>query len=348
MAMLDWLFGKKKEPSLETKPEEDIHKMEDQGNVKELVLALKHKDPYQRERAAETLCKVGDEQAVEPLTEALLKDEAWVVRRYAAEALGNIGVPQVVEPLTAALNNDPYICNITGRRVVRIVAEEALKKIGEAKTATEPLDRLLACQWSSSSPSKEVTALIEILRRTCKSISDRDVSKCIDAIKKLAKEKDPVVAEVMCYAALAANHYKVRDSAANVLKGITKPEINQILCDALHYDREVYPPVAEALKALEIIGDSSTRSAIANFLDDFRNTWRMKGDTVVSGMAAAMTLGAHLDKEKSICLSACRALAAFGGSEAITAIEAVLSDSYWSNYDEIREELPKLIAQTKR
>lgn len=347
MAIFDLLFGKKRESSFKAKTKENINELEDQNNVKELILALKHNELGQRQKAAEALCKVGDKQAVEPLTKALLKDEAWVVRRYAAEALGNIGVPQVVGPLTSALNNDPYVCDITGRRVVRLIAEEALKKIEKAKTAKEPLDRLLACQWSSSSPSKEITALIEILKRNCKSILDREVSKCVDAIKKLEEEKSPVVAEVMCYAALAANHYEVRNSAANVLKGIMKPEINQILCNVLHYDREVYRPVSEALNALKIIGDSSMTSAIANFLDDFRKTWRMKGDTAVSGMGAAMTLGANLDKEKSICLSACRALAELGGSEAITAIKAVLSDSYWSNYDEIREELPKLIAQTK-
>jgi HEAT repeat protein len=333
------------EPPLQ---EEDIKNVEDRGDVKGLISLPKHRDIKLRSAAAEALCKVGNEQAVTSLIETLLKDEEWVVRRYAAEALGNIGTPQVVEPLTIAFNNDPFVCDITGRRVVRIVAEEALKKIMKAKTATEPLDRLLACQWSDLSLSSNVNLLIDIIKRNCESISDRDVSKCIDAIKELAKEKAPVVAEVMCYSALAANHYNVRDYAANVLKGITRPEITQILCDALHYDREVYRPVDNALKVLKIIGDQNATSAILNFLNDFCNTWRIKGDIVSVGMASAMTIGAYLNKEKSICLSACRALSTLGGSKAITALESVLSDSYWGNYNEIQEELPELIAQAKR
>lgn len=348
MGIFDRLFGKKKETLSKAKTEEDIEKMEDKGNVEGLILALRNRDPDLRKAAAQALCKVGNEQAVKPLIEALLKDDAWVVRRFAAEALGIIGGPQVVEPLTTALNNDSFVSDITGLAVVRLVAEKALERIEKTQTATEPLDRLLACQWSSPSPSKEVTELIEILTRNCESISDQHISKCLNAIEKLAKEKEPVVAEVMCYAALAAEHFKVRNSAADALKGIIKPELTQILCDALHYDREVYRPVAQALNALELIGDPSASSTIVGFLDDFRNTWSMKGDTIVSGMAAMVTLGAYSDKENYICLSACRTLAALGDSAAVTIIEAVLSDSYWSSSDEMREELPKLIAKMKR
>ena len=324
----------------------DIKCMEDQGDVKRLILALKHSDAELRSAAASALCKVGDEQAVESLIEALLTDEAWVVRRYAAEALGKIGSEQVVEPLTVAVNEDPFVCQITGRRVVRMVAEEALKDIENAKTATEPLDRVLACQWSESSQSENVKMLIEILRRHCRSIEDRDVSKCTDAICKLAKEEDPIISEVMCYVALSALHFNVRDSAAHVLKGTATPDITQILCDALQYDRKAGPPVQEALEALLVIGDQRAAKPIAEFLDEFRIKWRMGNDTIVAGMSS-ITLAAYLDQEKSICISACRALATLGGAEAINAMEAVLRDDYWRNYREIQEELPKCIAQAK-
>ncbi len=327
---------------------EDIKNMEDQSDVNGLILVLSYRDIDLRSEAAKALCKVGDQQAVKILIETLLKDKAWVVRRYAAEALGNIGTQAVVKPLTVAFNNDPYTCEITGRRVVRIVAEEALQKIEKAKTATKPLDRLLACQWSDENISENIKKLIEILKRNCESISNREVSKCLDTINELEKEKDPVIAEVMCFAALSANHYEVRNSAANVLKGITGPKITQILYDALHYDRENYLPVSHALNVLKIFEDKSTTSAIISFLDDFHNTCKMKGNTAVGGMAAMMTMGAFLDKEKSICLSACQTLATLGGVEAINALENVRSDSYWSNYNEIQKELPGLITQAKQ
>jgi hypothetical protein len=156
---------------------------------------------------------------------------------------------------------------------------------------------------------------------------------------------DSVIAEVMCYVTLDANHYKVRQFAATVLKAKSNPEINQILCHALQYERESSRPVTQALDALRVIGDPTTRDAIANFLNGFLSKWRMKGDTAISGMADAMAIGAHLDKEKSVCLGACRALAAFGNAEDISVLGSVLSDSYWGKYEEIRVELPKLIRQ---
>ena len=345
MAIFNKLFGKRTPLRLGVS---NIKKMEDEGDVDGLTKALTYKaEPDVRQAAAEALCKIGNKQAVEPLIEALLNDKEWVVRRFAAEALGIIGDPRVIEPLTAALN-DPYICKVTGRAVVRICAAKALEEIKAARSATEPLDRLLSLQWSSPSSSKEIMSLIEILTRNCKSVLEREVSKCLDAIEELAKEKDPIVTEVMCYAALAANHYKVSHAAAGVLKRETTPEIIQILCEALHYDRKVQRPVKAALYTLGTIGDTIAREPIVNFFDDFRKAWSMKGDSVSTGMADAMTLAAQIDQEKSICITACRALAALGGSEAANAIEAALTDPYWSNFSEIRDELPKLIAQAKQ
>jgi HEAT repeat protein len=345
MALFNRLLGKK--PKL-SPGKSDIETTKDEGDIEELIKALRNKkEPDKRKAAAEALCKVGNEMAVEPLIESLLHDNEWVVRRYAAEALGIIGDPRAVEPLTAALN-DPYVCNITGRAVVRIVAGKALENIRAAKSATKPLDRLLARRWSNPSSSKEVMASVETLTRNCKSIMEREVSKCLDIIEELAGKKDSVVAEAMCYVALAANHYKVSYAAADVLKKEATPEIIQILCDALHYDREGLQPVREALHSLEVIGDTTAKEPIMQFLDDFRKTWSMKGDSFSTGMADAFTLGAHIDREKSICIAACRALAALGGSDAGPAIEGVLTDPYWSTFGEIRDALPKLIAQTKK
>lgn len=213
---------------------------------------------------------------------------------------------------------------------------------------TAPLVKLLACQWSCPSPSKEVTELIRIITTSCKSTEEKSVSRCLEAIDKLAKGKDPIVSEVLCYAALVSNHSKVSNAAACDLKEVYTPEITQILGDALHYDRGVQGPVSlmRVLKALEIIGDSKAIKEIAIFLDDFCRTWKMKGDTIGSGMDM-LTLGACLSAEQAICLYACRTLAALGSSDYANSLEAVLADDYWGNYSEIREELPELIAEMK-
>lgn len=60
------------------------------------------------------------------------------------------------------------------------------------------------------------------------------------------------------------------------------------------------------------------------------------------------TLGALLEREKSICLAACCAVASLGGAEAVSALQGVGSDSYWTNYKEIATELPGLIARARR
>jgi HEAT repeat protein len=320
----------------------NISKMEEKSDVKGLIKALKHRDPGIRQAAAEALCKVGDANAVKPLISAL-KDKEWVVRRYAAEALGVIGDPRAVEPLTEALM-DPY--SNYGLSPVRSSAAEALEQIRAAEAATNPLDKLLARSWSKPSSSKKTMELVEILTRNCGSISDKEVSRCMDAIGKLKANKDPIVAEVMCYVALEANHYKVRDAAALVLKDVATADITSILCEALHYDRKKGKPVVAALQALKVIGDVNTRGSIIEFLNEFREAWRM-GDMITSG-TDMFSMGAYLDQEKSVCLAACRALAELGGSEAVAAIEAVRSDSYWSNYAEIKNESLQLIARARQ
>ncbi len=317
----------------------NIERMEEKGNVKGLIKALKNSDSAIRQTAAKALCKVGDSSAVKPLISAL-KDKEWVVRRYAAEALGVIGDKQAVAPLTDALK-DPY--SEYGLTPVRKAAAEALEQIRAAETATSPLDKLLARSWSKLSSSKKTMKLVEILVRNCSSISEREVSRCMDAIGKLEKYKESIVAEVMCYGVLEANHSKVREAAVSVLKDIATGSITSILCEALQYDREENKPVHAALQALKAIGDVNTRDSIVEFLNDFREAWRME-NKIVSG-TDMFSLGAYLDEEKSICLAACRALAELGGSDAAAAIKAVQSDRYWNNYDEIKMELPELIAR---
>ena len=320
----------------------NIAKMEEESDVKGLSKALKHRDPVIRQSAAEALCKVGDARAVKPLISAL-KDKEWIVRRYAAEALGVIGDPRAVEPLTEALK-DPY--SEFGLTPVRSLAAKALEQIRAAEVATNPLDRLLVRSWSKPSSSKKTMKLVEILTRNCGSISDKEVSRCMDAIGKLKTNKDPIVAEVMCYAALDANHGRVRNAAALVLKDLATPEITSILCEALHYDREGSNSTVAALRTLEAIGDVNKRNAIVDFLNEFRETWRQGSCMAMVG--DMLSLGAYLDKEKTVCLAACRALAALGGAEAVIAIKAVRSDSYWNAYDEIKKELPELIAKARQ
>ena len=83
--------------------------------------------------AVETLGKIGDTRAVEPLIEVLGDEEGFEERIYAAEALGKIGDTRAVEPLIEVLGVDEVgDCDLCE------AATEALGKIGDAR-AVEPL-----------------------------------------------------------------------------------------------------------------------------------------------------------------------------------------------------------------
>jgi len=87
-----------------------------------------------RLEATRVLARIGDEQAVQPLIEALRNDSADSVRKGAADALGSFGMkdffPSAIDPLIEALKDD--YAN------VRRSAVGALGKIGNER-AVEPL-----------------------------------------------------------------------------------------------------------------------------------------------------------------------------------------------------------------
>jgi HEAT repeat protein len=66
---------------------------------------LNEDDPSQRWKAAESLGRIGDDRAVEPLIHALM-DEDWRVRQKAAWALGKIGDQRALGPLRRALMHE--------------------------------------------------------------------------------------------------------------------------------------------------------------------------------------------------------------------------------------------------
>lgn len=82
-----------------------------------------------RWKAAESLARLGDPRAVEPLIRALEYDEDWRVRQKAAWALGFIGDPRALVPLRRALIHE--------MDTVKTIIMEALDEI-KRKMAGEP------------------------------------------------------------------------------------------------------------------------------------------------------------------------------------------------------------------
>lgn len=69
------------------------------------LLMLNDGNPGERWKAAESLARIGDGRAVDPLITAL-DDEDWRVRQKTAWALGYLGDPRALVPLRHALKDD--------------------------------------------------------------------------------------------------------------------------------------------------------------------------------------------------------------------------------------------------
>lgn len=110
---------------------DDIERMEREGDVKGLIDALKKGRPS-RIDASIALSKMKDVRAVDPLIQ-ILNDEDPEVRSSAAIILGDIGDKKAVEPLIQALKDTE----------ARTRAVTALGKIGDVR-AVEPLTRTLS------------------------------------------------------------------------------------------------------------------------------------------------------------------------------------------------------------
>ncbi len=98
--------------------------------VASLLAALQHEEWILRLHACEALGKIGAEDAVEPLCQAMLHDRDTAVRQDAAKALGGIGSPKALDALVLALKNVD----------VRPYAVEALGKLKDARAVDTLID----------------------------------------------------------------------------------------------------------------------------------------------------------------------------------------------------------------
>lgn len=126
MGIFDWLFGKKKEASKESK------EVTEKRDVNQLISDLNDTNFGVRATAATALGKIGDARAVEPLIHAL-KDAFYAVRRDASRALGEIGDERAIEPLASCFSrHNTHFCYEDD--VVADAAKTALEKIKSKKS----------------------------------------------------------------------------------------------------------------------------------------------------------------------------------------------------------------------
>jgi HEAT repeat protein len=102
---------------------------EDEQRLTYFLNMLTDENVGRRWKAAESLARLGDPRAVDPLIRALESDEDWRVRQKAAWALGFIGDPRALVPLRRALMHE--------MDTVKTIIMEALDEI-KRKMAGEP------------------------------------------------------------------------------------------------------------------------------------------------------------------------------------------------------------------
>lgn len=201
----------------------NITKMHGKKDINCLVKALKHKDLYIRERAAQALGHIADARATEHLIDALEDKESYV-RHRAAQALGEIGDARAVAPLVKALRDKDD--------TVRQDAVEALSRIRD-EGALRALVRV--CQGRRE--TKLRVAAIEALEAFGRT-EDVGVESLINALRS------------------RKNHVKV--IAARSLRKIGAETAIGPLFDVIEplsfYDHKDHPVSREAAKAIRSAG----------------------------------------------------------------------------------------------
>ena len=307
------------------------------------IVALYDDDWRLRKCAADALGKLKDTQAVEPLSEVLLKDGDADVRASAAQALGEIGDAKAVETLIKALNDDD--------RGVREKAVAALGKIGEdafeplvqalsakkarvrkgaalalgnlrTKDAIEPLtkalhDKNFEVRWCAAQALANIGAFEPLLEASKE--EDEEVRWC--AVSALGKLKDERAVQHLI-SLLDDPSEKVRASAAWALGEIGDASAVESLIKALSDSSRFV--VESAKEALIKIGTSAIPHLIKAFKDD---NLRKKVLEILSKMEGVdeHLIRALSDKNKKIRICAAQALAKRGGEHAESAISNALA-----------------------
>jgi HEAT repeat protein len=106
----------------DNRPGENGQDRESEEKLAYFLEMLKSENVGWRWKAAESLARLGDPRAVDPLIETL-RDEDWRVRQKAAWALGYLGDPRAIIPLRRAYRDE--------REGVREIIMEALDMIKE-------------------------------------------------------------------------------------------------------------------------------------------------------------------------------------------------------------------------
>lgn len=141
-----------------------VEEMEEQGDITGLIQALKDDDVEIRVEAARALGRIGDSQAIDPLTEAL-QDPDKAVREETISALGRIIINPVLDDLGS---ND---LNVKQKAILSINPQE-VESHSNVEESSEDLEKKESREKEDVSPDKDFLMGLEdidVLRKQLES-----------------------------------------------------------------------------------------------------------------------------------------------------------------------------------
>ena len=245
------------------------------GELGDLINALKDKDANVRLKAAEALGKLADSRAIDPLIEALKNDADWEIRDMAAWALGQINDPRSTDPLSYASVKD-------ADWHVREEAYDALQKntVGGNKVDARSVDPIIGALNDEDNDVrlraaealgqlKNATA-VDSLIESLKNDADWEIRDM--AAWALGQIDDPRSTDPLSYASVKDADWHVREEAYNALQkntvGGNKVDARSVdpIIGALNgEDAEV------RLRAAEALGLLKNAAAVDSLIEALKN-----------------------------------------------------------------------------
>jgi HEAT repeat protein len=321
-----------KNSNIREKAAETLGRIGDRRAVEPLIKALGDENLNVREKAAEALGYMGDSRAVEPLIIVALKDEDWWVRNKAAEALVNIGKP-AVEPLSAVLE--------AGYATKE--AAEALANIGARIGDSRAIRALFAASWYEYPGSMEVlsplTGLLEYMRDTY------SIEPLIEVLKdkfwwvrKEAADALDIIGWEPKTDTEKALYFVAKQKWSKCVK-IGQPAVEPLIIIALCDNRNsnIREKAAEALDKIGWKPTTDTEKALYFVAkQDWSECVRI-GKPVVEPLLVALR-----DEEELVRLKAAEALGRIGDRRAVEPLIEALGDENLNVREKAAEALAKI------
>ncbi len=294
--------------------------------IPHLAPLLKEESPVLRSRAAEALGKVGAEQAIEPLYEALENEEHLKVALRLAESLLSLGDTRVLSVLMAALEyDDNEIRNRAVEILVKHPQEAAIAGLIDILKGEEQAARAASVFVLSNIGHLDTEALVPLLSDDVRAVRS-------GIAKALGEIGDPAVIPAMMEA-LHDEDRRVRTRAAQALGKLQAQEAVLELEQALAQDdsRRVRWRAAEALRALAA---TETTDTFVQALGDEDSSVRLECLRALADWKVIHALEAIVvcleDPIRRVRCGAARALGELGDYRAL----GPLRDTVWQDDEE--------------